>query len=481
MQAHPGPGSNPGDRRDYLSRAIDTLEAKWTGLPDDGVRPPHGRVAGPNGFRDRVMQVYLGLGSNLGDRRDYLSRAIDALETKGLTIARVSPVVESPALLPDSAPADWNLPFLNLTVECVARCSPEQLRLRIDEIQREFGRHGGSHWAPRTIDIDILLWGRERIATEQLAVPHRDLTRRAFVLAPLVALEPRLTVPGLGDRTTLDHSIALGHHIPLWMGIVNVTPDSFSDGGRFLDWSRIEPHVEAMTEAGVHVIDVGGESTRPDAFPVDPAEEWSRVGPVLERLIERNAGRRLRPLLSLDTRHPEVAEKGLKLGVDIVNDVGGLTDPAMIALARGSGRDWIAMHHVTVPADPRITLSDDRDPFNAVERWLIARMEEWEAQGLDLGRIVFDPGIGFGKNRLQSLRLLKRAGEFRHHGLRVLVGHSRKSFMKSFSGAGEGEAHKDLLTLGASLGLCAQGVDVIRVHNVPLHIAAYRGWSHVAG
>ena len=427
------------------------------------------------------MQVYLGLGSNLGDRRDHLSRAIDALEAGGLTIVRVSPVVESPALLPDPAPSDWNLPFLNLAVECVARCSPGQLRLRIDEIQRAFGRHEGSHWAPRPIDIDILLWGRESIVTERLTIPHRDLTRRAFVLTPLVALEPRLTAPGRGDRTMLDYSIALGCHIPLWMGIVNVTPDSFSDGGRFLDWSRIEHHVAAMMDAGVHILDIGGESTRPGAVPVDPAEEWSRVGPVLEWIVERTAGRRLRPLLSLDTRHAEVAEKGLKLGVDIINDVGGLTAPDMVALARDSGRDWIAMHHVTVPADPRATLPTDRDPFDAVEQWLTMQMEAWETQGLDLGRIIFDPGIGFGKNRLQSLRLLRRAGEFRRCGLRVLVGHSRKSFMKSFSDAGEGEAGSDLVTLGASLNLCAQGVDVIRVHDVPLHTTAWRGWSHLVG
>ena len=427
------------------------------------------------------MRVYLGLGSNLGDRRNHLSRAIDALEGHGLAVSRVSPVVESPALLPDSAPSEWNLPYLNLVLECEARCSPEQLRLRIDEIQRAFGRHGESHWSPRPIDVDILLWGRECIETDRLTIPHRDLTCRSFVLAPLVALQPRLTIPGQGRRTVLDCSVALDRHIPLWMGIVNVTPDSFSDGGRFLDWARVEPHVAAMMEAGVHILDVGGESTRPGAAPVDPATEWSRVGPVLERLIERSAGRRLRPLLSLDTRHAEVAEKGLDLGVDVINDVGGLTSPAMVALARESGKDWVAMHHVTVPADPRATLPADRDPYEGVERWLLAQMEAWDAKGLDLGRVIFDPGIGFGKNRLQSLRLLRRAGEFRRHGLRVLVGHSRKSFMKSFSGEDGTGNGNDLVTLGASLNLCAQGVDVIRVHDVPLHASAYRGWSHLAG
>ena len=426
------------------------------------------------------MQVYLGLGSNLGDRRAQLSRAIDALEAKGLTITRVSPVVESPALLPDPAPCDWNLPFLNLVLECTVRCSPEQLRLSIEEIEQAFGRCDGPRWSPRPIDIDILLWGRERIATQRLTIPHRDLTRRDFVLTPLAALEPRLTVPGQGERTLIEHSMALGHHIPLWMGIVNVTPDSFSDGGRFPDWPRIEPHVAAMMEAGVHIIDVGGESTRPGAAGVDPTVEWSRVGPVLKRLIEQLAGRRPRPLLSLDTRHAEVAGKGIELGVDIINDVGGLTSRAMIALARDSARDWVAMHHVTIPADPRATLAADRDPCDAVRQWLEARMEAWDAQGLDPGRIIFDPGIGFGKNRLQSLQLLRRAGEFRRHGLRVLVGHSRKSFMKSFTGEVD-EAGKDLATLGASLNLCAQGVDIIRVHNVPVHTAAYRGWAHLAG
>ena len=425
------------------------------------------------------MRVYLGLGSNLGDRRDHLSRAIEALEAHGVGIVRVSPVVESPALLPDSAPSEWNLPYLNLVLECTVRCSPEQLRSRIDGIQRAFGREDASHWSPRPIDIDILLWGRERIATERLTIPHRDLTRRSFVLAPLVALAPRLTIPGRDDRMMLDYSMALGQHIPLWMGILNVTPDSFSDGGRFVDWERIEPHVAAMMSSGVHIIDVGGESTRPGATPVDPATEWSRVGPVLERMIELTGGRRLRPLLSLDTRHPEIAERGLTLGVDIINDVSGLTSPAMVAMARESDADWVAMHHVTVPADPRFTLPTDRDPYDGVEHWLRSRLEAWDAQGLDLGRIIFDPGIGFGKNRLQSLRLLRRAGEFRRHGLRVLVGHSRKSFMRSFSV--EGQSGDDLVSLGASLNLCAQGVDIIRVHDVPLHATAYRGWSHLVG
>ena len=136
------------------------------------------------------------------------------------------------------------------------------------------------------------------------------------------------------------------------------------------------------------------------------------------------------------------------------------------------------MHSLSLPVDLKRQLPEDGDCYHAVEQWLLERVECWNAAGLDLNRIVFDPGIGFGKNSLQSLQLLRRAGDFRQHGLRVLVGHSRKSFLKNLTG--EDRAEKDLATLGASLQLCAQGVDILRVHDVPLHAAAFRGSSHLS-
>jgi len=132
---------------------------------------------------------------------------------------------------------------------------------------------------------------------------------------------------------------------------------------------------------------------------------------------------------------------------------------------------------VSVPADPQRVLAPDEDPGEAVECWLAERLREWERAGLDLERVVFDPGIGFGKSPLQSLKLLRHIRRFERYGLRCLVGHSRKSFMKAF--AGSDNAERDLFTLGASLALCAQGVEIVRVHNVPAHVAAYRGWAHV--
>jgi 2-amino-4-hydroxy-6-hydroxymethyldihydropteridine diphosphokinase/dihydropteroate synthase len=423
------------------------------------------------------MQIYLGLGSNLGKRRANLRQAIVRLQEAGLRQMRLSPVVESPALLPERSPAAWNRPFLNLVLEAEADGSPRQWLRRTQEIQEAMGRAEHSRWAPRLIDIDLLLWGDRIIREEKLSIPHPELHRRAFVVSPLVHLRPDLRVPGRPEQTVLQMSQELPHHIPLWMGVVNLTPDSFSDGGKHTEWAAVEPLVEAMAEAGVHIVDLGAESTRPGASPVSAQEEWSRLQPVLERLRERWASDPLGPRTSIDTRHPEVVEKALRVGVDIVNDVSGLTCDAMICLARDSGKEWVAMHHLTIPAERGVILSEDCDPCQEVEAWLERQLERWERAGLDLGRVIFDPGIGFGKNSLQSLEILRHVSRFRRHGLRVLAGHSRKSFMKDFSALVPAE--RDMDTIGASLSLCRKGVDILRIHDVPRHARAYLAWAHV--
>jgi 2-amino-4-hydroxy-6-hydroxymethyldihydropteridine diphosphokinase / dihydropteroate synthase len=133
---------------------------------------------------------------------------------------------------------------------------------------------------------------------------------------------------------------------------------------------------------------------------------------------------------------------------------------------------------VTIPADSTQTLPAEVDPNGAIEAWITAQIEHWLGEGIDLSRIYFDPGIGFGKNSLQSLAILRHARELRRHGLRVLVGHSRKSFMGSF--APQSAQARDLTTIGASLNLIAQGVDVLRVHDVQAHASAYLGWAHLS-
>ena len=430
------------------------------------------------------MEVYFGLGSNCGDRRANLEEALRGLERAGARDLAASPVVESPALLPDGAPAGWNRPFLNLVARArVAHSSPDDWLREIESIEARLGRgRAAPRWSPRPADVDILLWGCETVRTERLVIPHRGLLERSFVLTPLAHLAPRMSIPGRGAATVLEWSGRV-RPIPLWMGVVNCTPDSFSDGGAAgsggaFDAERLTAELDEMAADGAHWIDFGGESTRPGARPIPPEEEWRRLEAPLRESIAHFRDVRLRPRISVDTRNPKVAERALALGVDMVNDVSGLGTRDMLRIARESRAEWVALHSLTVPADPSRRLPAKPPAPEAVLDWLARRRRAWEAAGLDPERVLIDPGIGFGKDTLQALQLFEATTRFRAEGFRVLVGHSRKTW---FGGVGRPAAERDPETLGASLALAARGgVDVMRVHDVGLHARAYRSWAHVA-
>ena len=234
------------------------------------------------------MEVYFGLGSNQGDRLAHLDEALRELERAGARDVAVSPVVESPALLPAGAPADWNRPYLNLVARTrlPRAVDPDDWRRTIKSIESRLGRDlSASRWSPRPVDIDILLWGRRTIRTEHLTIPHPEILERSFVLTPLAHLAPRMTIPGQGEATVLEWSGRV-RPIPLWMGVVNCTPDSFSGGGGAFDPERLAATVDGFAAAGAHWLDLGAESTRPGARPVSPEAEWARLeGPLREVLV----------------------------------------------------------------------------------------------------------------------------------------------------------------------------------------------------
>ncbi|MES2984780.1 MAG: dihydropteroate synthase [Pseudomonadota bacterium] len=252
---------------------------------------------------------------------------------------------------------------------------------------------------------------------------------------------------------------------PALIGIVNVTPDSFSDGGR-MDRAAIA-HAEMLAHTGADILDIGAESTRPGAVLLTPDEEWARLEPVLQGIHAQSWRPKVR--LSLDTRHAETARKALAFGLDIINDVSGCMDAAMGDLLREHPCDMVVMHALGVPPDPAVTLTGD--PIAVVLAWKAAMMEAAQAQGIGAERLIFDPGIGFGKTARQSLELILRSGELvATHG-RWLFGHSRKSFIRTVTPVDAPQ--RDEVTRAFSSVLAGAGVDYLRVHDVAGHRAMF--------
>ncbi len=242
------------------------------------------------------------------------------------------------------------------------------------------------------------------------------------------------------------------------MGVLNVTPDSFSDGGKWLDPQRAVDHAHEMAERGAAIIDVGGESTRPDAEPVPEDEELRRVLPVVEHLVGSDL------LVSIDTRKPAVAVAALDAGAVIVNDtLGEEKDPDLVRAAVERGAAFVTMHSRGTPATMR-SLTQYRDVVSDVAGWLKDRAEELERDGVGADQIVIDPGFGFAKKPEHNLQLIDRFEEITGLGYPVLAGTSRKSFIGFTLDLPEDER---LEGTAATVALAVyKGARLVRVHDV---------------
>ncbi len=245
---------------------------------------------------------------------------------------------------------------------------------------------------------------------------------------------------------------------PTIMGILNLTPDSFSDGGSYADVDAALAHARAMIEQGAAIIDVGGESTRPGAAEVSPDEEWARVEAVVRALADEGA------CVSIDTRHAAVAERAVAAGASIINDVSGFRDPAMRAVAQACDAGLVVMH---MKGDPQ-TMQDDPvydDVVAEVRDYLRDRCAELEAAGVAHERICIDPGPGFGKTPKQTIELMRNLHELVHLGYPVMAAPSRKSYV-GYAYHIDDPAQRDVASAAEALLACELGAAVVRTHNV---------------
>jgi len=388
----------------------------------------------------------------VAEARDRWTRTPTAVETD--TVARARSVMES-ADVPADERAELADRVVSRTVRlCVRPASAERLR-------ETMGSVGGT-CAVSGIDatdqhVACVLSGTRA----QFLALVRDLRGRSGECRHLAS-----QVRGaLGGRP--DSGAAAGTDYP-WtdgtaiMGILNVTPDSFHDGGEYDAVDDAVARAEAMVADGADIVDVGGESTRPGAEPVPAEIERERVLPVLERLDGLDA------TISIDTRKPSVAAAALDASADLVNDVTGLADASMRRVVAERDAPAVVMHSRSVPVDPDRTRAYDdvvTDVLGALsERLLLA-----ERAGIDRSKLVVDPGLGFGKTAAESFALLDRLEEFRALGTPVMVGHSHKSMFERASGSSD---DRFAPTVAATAMAAERGADVIRVHDVAPNAAA---------
>lgn len=424
--------------------------------------------------------LVLGLGTNLGSSLENLRQAIKLLrENKNITVLKISSLYKSDALLPENAPSNWNQPFLNLAVACETELSPDEILIFIKTIEKKLGREQTERWSPRIIDIDILAWDNLVYKKDNLQIPHKELLNRPFALWPLLDLMPNWEHPAETIPTQFSNRTSLGtqsipHRIDAstLVGILNITPDSFSDGGLYNSAETALAQAQKLFDEGAEIIDIGAESTRPGSTPVSPAQEWQALQPIINAINTHWRNQSFKPKISIDTRHYETAEKALALNIDWINDVTGFADPAMQQAVAQSSAKCVVMHNLGVPPTRENVLSTQPDPCQQVLAWAEQRLNSLLKAGIKPEQLIFDIGIGFGKTPQQTIYLLNNIEQFKQLNIPLLVGHSRKSFLNMF---GEKLAHeRDLETAILSYHLAQHGVDYLRVHNAKANAQAVK-------
>ena len=357
--------------------------------------------------------------------------------------------------------------LLGLPAEAAGRRADPGWLLRVEEVPpavtrrlaRLVARSGG---ATTSLPGRVLLVSGPRRALEEMVDGAGRLEETSAVAAAIGGALRAVDRPPA--RLRLRHgTLDLG--TPIIMGILNLTPDSFSDGGRFRRPAAARAHALRMAAEGARILDVGGESTRPGARPVPLAVELRRVLPVIESLVPalRALGRR-RPLVSIDTTKAEVARRALEAGADLVNDISGMSfDPAMPAVVAEAGAPVVLQH---IRGTPRTMQRAPRyrNLIPDIARVLRRRMEIARRAGIGDDRVVIDPGIGFGKRRSDSMAILRRLPVLRSLGRPILIGASRKSFLGGARALPVGERLEG--SLAAEALAIAGGAAIIRAHDV---------------
>eukprot|EP01133_Synstelium_polycarpum_P014976 gene14976-17710_t len=441
--------------------------------------------------------VYLSIGSNIGDRFNNIIAALAEL-SKFALVQTTSFMYETPPSYFLDQPS-----FFNCCCKISTTLNPQDLLTKLKGIEETLGRQENFRNGPRIIDLDIIYYNRIVLKTDNLEIPHKMMWERDFVLIPLSDIAPNFIHPTL-HITTSQMKMNLGKIASgfkqimrvgesIWemgkktmiMGILNATPDSFSDGGLYLKPDSAVSQVAKLIADGADIVDIGGQSTYPGAPQITPDEEMSRVLPVIKMIREAH------PTfpLSIDTYHASVARAAIQAGANVINDVtGGTRDPEIISVAREFRVPIIINHGRPTPQflqqqqqaqqgpDSQAHSIDNSSPdiIAIVSNYFKERVETLVSSGLHLWQIILDPGLGFSKTYEQSIDLVRRGSELMAQGFPLLIGPSRKGFIGATLAKCESSTvvpdAKSVRRLWGTAACCCisagWGVNIIRIHDV---------------
>ncbi|PKI62462.1 hypothetical protein CRG98_017086 [Punica granatum] len=447
------------------------------------------------------QEVVIAIGSNVGDRLNNFNEALRLMRKSGIEISRHGCLYETaPAYVTDQPR------FLNSAVRGVTTLGPHDLLQELKKIEKDMGRTAGIRYGPRPIDLDILFYGKFRINSDTLTVPHERIWERPFVMAPLIDLLgldvdndtvaswhsmsvqssglheswQKLGGESLIGKEGMKRVLPVGNWLWDWsektsiMGILNLTPDSFSDGGMYQSVEAAVSHVRSMITEGADMIDLGAQSTRPSAELISPREELNRLLPVLEAVLEmpEMEGK----FVSVDTFYSEVAREAVNRGAHLVNDVSaGKLDSQMFKAVAELKVPYIAMH---MRGDPSTMQNNEnvqyQDVCKEITSELYSRVKEAELSGIPAWRIIIDPGIGFSKRTEHNVDILVGLPAIREqiamkslavaHGP-MLIGPSRKRFLGEICQRPVA-VERDPATVASVTAGVLGGANIVRVHNV---------------
>ncbi|KPI35436.1 Folic acid synthesis protein fol1 [Cyphellophora attinorum] len=428
----------------------------------------------------------------MGNRIANIEAALHEMRQR-FAIRKVSPLYETKPMYYEDQGS-----FINGACEVETDLDPISLLDALQSIEDGLGRQHTINKGPRPIDLDVLLYNKQQFQHERLEIPHKLMHEREFVLRPLKDILPYAVVNssalqhpstvmdlyiGLKNRDeTMSPVTEVSHRLPLIrsmdpkrptsiMAILNITPDSFSDGGKFSsrDQKALKPNIGKIIAAGATILDVGGQSTRPHAKLISAEEELERILPVVRTIRKMPEADGV--AISVDTFYSEVAKGAIAEGADLINDISaGQMDPNMLSTVANLSKTIVLMH---MRGDPSTMTKLTDYPHGVVERVaqeLSLRFQAALDAGIAPWRIILDPGIGFAKNQDQNLELLRRLRELREHPVNLsgppwLLGTSRKGFVGKVTGVADAAARQfgTAATVTASI---AGGADIVRVHDV---------------